>query len=79
MFLLWVLFGKDSWDTLPSPPQDANCASVAPAADGDSSILATLIKLQKLCMLSVIRRPFINSVIKAIKHDPLVLTSLMSG
>lgn len=64
---------------LTGPTRDANCTSVAPAADGDSSILAALIKLQKLCMLSVMRRPFINSVIKAIKHDPLVLTSLMAG
>lgn len=66
-------------DPLPGPALDANCTSVATAVDGDSSILAALIKLQKLCMLSVMRRPFINSVIKAIKHDPLVLTSLMAG
>lgn len=66
-------------DMVPSPTVDAKCTSVATAADGHSSILAALIKLQKLCMLSVMRRPFINSVIKAIKHDPLVLTSLMAG
>lgn len=57
----------------------ANGTAAATATDGDFTILAALIKLQKLCMLSVMRRPFINSVIKAIKHDLLVLTSLMAG
>lgn len=81
---LWAPPGKDGGadpgpGSLPGPALAANCTSVATAADGDSSILAALIKLQKLCMLSVMRRPFINSVIKAIKHDPLVLTSLMAG